>query len=103
MEGSPEQIPTVSFEKLRASEGQIVRIKGTFHFDFEDVALYPNNSNDPSSALWLDFSNSMRGHEEIEKFRNKTVEVVGIIRNLEEGHLAQYFATLDSVFCIRRQ
>jgi len=96
-----QKIPQMSFGELRNSkkvDGKTVSMKGVFSYNFEDVALYPNQFDE---GIWLSGS-ALAGESDslLKKLNGKIILVIGTIDLSRKGHLGSYFCTLNA-FCIR--
>lgn len=96
------QLKIGNISNLERLDGKFVQMQGVLRFDFEDVAIYPNSSNNPNDAFWLEFelpNDSALLH--VKKLSGKNVKLVGRVNLHKKGHLGSYIATLDSVFCVK--
>lgn len=90
-------------ENIKQLDGRFVQVEGRFHYDFEDVAIYPLSSSNATEALWVNLtipesiSDSL-----IKKFDGRKVVLTGRVNLAKKGHLNGYMASLDSVFCVKQ-
>ena len=101
----PQQIEAISFNDIKSIKklnGSFVQMEGFFHYNFEDVALYPSKSSDVTEAISLNLAKDVEEREkDLEALNNKNIIVIGKIDITKRGHFNGYIATLDSAFCIK--
>lgn len=81
--------------------GQKITITGTFHYEFEDVAIYLTRYSEKEKAFWLNFSEIPGLDKTLEGFNGETIKITGIFNTKDTGHLGQYAGSVDEVGIIK--
>lgn len=95
-----EKVSLDEKDMLKKLDGKLVQITGVFHYDFEDLALYPSKNSSSRNALWLNyFAADSISLANMAFHKYKKVIIKGKVNISRKGHLGAYFASLDSVYC----
>lgn len=90
------------FSTIKKLNGMFVQMRGVLSFNFEDVAIYPSNSDKSKKAFWLEFAApSDTTIAFLREMSGKEVVLVGRVNLDSKGHLNAYRGTIDSVFCVK--
>lgn len=76
--------------------GKEIMITGTFHYNFEDVAIYLSSKSGKEEAIWTNFSNTSEQLDSIEGLNGKIVRIKGTFNKNDRGHLGQYAGSLEN-------
>ena len=95
----------VSLVKLIANpekyNGKRIQVIGYLHLEFEGNAIYLHEEDFKHSmsenSFWVNFSNNLTKKQDINKFNDKYVIVIGTFKANEKGHLGMFGGTLDNI------
>lgn len=89
--------------RIKQLHGQLVRVEGVFHYNFEDVAIYPLSDRSADHALWLGSFINVANENTLNNLNGKHIVLAGKIDTTGKGHFGAYIATLDSIYCIQER
>jgi hypothetical protein len=76
-----------------------VVISGQVEVEFENVALYLDDLDEPEKALWLNSTNKKIDYKSLD---NKQVTIRGVIDKNDKGHLNQFLGSIDIIELIEK-
>lgn len=98
-------LPDVPIDKIdneHIRNGDAFTTEGFMYLNMEDVAIYAKQTGNTYQKFWLNFSDSLNHRlTELKKLRGKKVRLSGKINFNKHGHLNDYLAEIDSVFCVK--
>ncbi|QHT65706.1 hypothetical protein GXP67_03005 [Rhodocytophaga rosea] len=74
-------------------------ISGKVIVEFENVALYLDDIDEPEKALWL---NSTDKNFDYQSLKNKEVIIRGVIDKNDKGHLNQFLGSIEIIEVIEK-
>lgn len=91
-----DQTATVSVDQLIESPKKFnkkqVKVTGFIHFGFEENLLFSSKNEwskkQYNKGIWIDRHNSKVGSEDLEKFSDQVVNIVGEFDSDKRGHLS---------------
>ncbi|SEN56058.1 hypothetical protein [Niastella yeongjuensis] len=95
----------VSLVKLIANpekyNGKRIQVIGYLHLEFEGKAIYLHEEDFKhaisENSFWVNFSSKLAEKQDLKKFNNKYVIVIGTFNANERGHMGMFGGTLDNI------
>lgn len=95
----------VSLVKLIANpekyDGKRIQAIGYLHLEFEGNAIYLHEEDFKHSmsenSFWVNFSSKLTKEQDLKKFSDKYVIIIGTFKANEKGHMGMFGGTLDNI------